>query len=45
MSKIISTFNKNALEEIRVGITEFKGKKLIAGHEKKGGEGERANFE
>lgn len=29
MSEVISTFSKNALEEIRVGITEFKGKKLI----------------
>jgi len=29
MPQVISTFAKNALEEIRVGITEFKGKKLI----------------
>lgn len=29
MSKVISKFNKNAMEEIRVSLSEFKGHKLI----------------
>ena len=29
MNKLVSRFNKNAMEEIRVSLSEFKGHKLI----------------
>jgi len=29
MSEVIATFEKNSLEEVRVSLTEFKGKALI----------------
>lgn len=29
MSKVVSKFNKNAMEEIRVSLSEFKGHRLI----------------
>jgi len=29
MSEVIASFEKNSFEEVRISLTEFKGKKLI----------------
>jgi len=29
MSEVIASFEKNSMEEVRVSLTEFKGKELI----------------